>query len=90
VTRAKWWPITPNGSDFASSGNLLWGDEVTDIMDEALNQIFLEFVEIQGRKPTQPELIAGLLFSLSGFEEKHPAPRTNVVPLVRREKKGRK
>lgn len=85
-----WWTATPDGGSFASSGNLLWGDSVADIMDEALFKIVKEFQRDHGRKPTQPEVLSGLLFSLpsalededEGDEEKSPLP-PGVLRLIR-------
>lgn len=84
-----WWSATEDGGSFATSGNLVWGDSVADIMDEALEKIVREFQDAQGRKPTRPELISGLLFSLptaleneENKKEQSSLP-TNVLRLIR-------
>lgn len=43
----------------------IWGDQVADIMDEAIEAIVKEFKEATGRKPTLTEMQKGLNFSLS-------------------------
>lgn len=85
-----WWNATEDGGSFATSGDLVWGDSVADIMDEALEKIVREFQDAQGRKPTRPELISGLLFSMptaleeDDRQEDTPSPLpTNVLRLIR-------
>jgi hypothetical protein len=83
-----WWTATEDGGSFATSGNLMWGDSVADIMDEALAKIVKEFQDAHGRKPTQPELISGLLFSLPTALEDEEEPESSLPPNVLRMIRG--
>ena len=86
-----WWKASEDGGSFATSGNLLWGDSVADIMDEALTKIVQEFQDAHGRKPTQPEILSGVLFSLPTAleDEDHEEPESSlpsgVLRLIRGE-----
>jgi hypothetical protein len=65
-----WWRAGKDGSSLhAEETGLVWGDGPADIMDDAIEKIVAEFLRDYGRKPTQDELIAGLLFALSIYEE---------------------
>jgi hypothetical protein len=75
-----WWTATEDGGSFATSGNLVWGDSVADIMDEALEKIVKDFQDVYGRKPTQAELISGLLFSMPTTLEEVPEVSESALP----------
>ena len=78
-----WWRAGKDGSSLhLEETGLVWGDSVADIMDDAIDRIVQEFSAEGGRRPTEEELKAGLLFSLGGYEE--PSLRelaTNVGPI---------
>lgn len=61
-----WWQITPDGGQIKGATSMLWGDELADIMDEALIKINEAYEREWGRTPTIAELQAGLRFSLGG------------------------
>jgi hypothetical protein len=65
-----WWRAGKDGSSLhAEDTGLVWGDGPADILDDAIEAIVAEFTGAYGRKPTQEELKAGLLFSLSIYDE---------------------
>lgn len=45
---------------------LIWGDQMADILDDALWDIVACFAKDMGRLPTKEEVITGILFSLGG------------------------
>ena len=58
-----WWKQDDEGNSFAMESDLIWGDGPADVLDPALESIFAQFQEARGRKPTEAELKAGLMFS---------------------------
>lgn len=58
-----WWKQDTEGHSFVEESELRWGDGPADIMGPALGAIFTQFQEKYGRKPTEEELKAGLMFS---------------------------
>lgn len=65
-----WWTQNEQGHSFAKAkgDELLWGDNVADILDGAIDSITDEFDKAYDRKPTKAELRAGLEFSLGGLK----------------------
>jgi hypothetical protein len=65
-----WWSQNEEGHSFANRATdgpeMLWGDGVADIIDNALADISAEFQRDCNRKPTEGEITSGLLFSLRG------------------------
>lgn len=65
-----WWSQDEDGHSFAQADevDMVWGDSVADILDNALSLITEEFRVVFNRKPTDAELLAGMRFSLGGRE----------------------
>lgn len=59
-----WWNQTEEGTSFAASDELKWGDGPADVMDDAIEQITAQFQSAFGRAPTRQEFEAGFKFSL--------------------------
>lgn len=60
-----WWSTDHHGVSFAKDVDdpeMVWGDSVADILDDAVAKIIAEFQQDWGRKPTMSELRAGLEF----------------------------
>lgn len=81
-----WWKQDEEGQSFAHADfavEMLWGDHVADIMDNAVAEIIKVYEQFLDRRPTKAEMIAGLKFSLGTFDENMqdlepthmPAPR---------------
>lgn len=47
---------------------LVWGDDVADVFDNAVDEIKDKFLQAWGRKPLRAELVSGLLFCLGSYE----------------------
>lgn len=61
-----WWTTNKQGKSFAQDSKnpeMVWGDSVADIMDDALDKIIKEFERTWSRVPTVEELEAGVRFS---------------------------
>jgi len=67
-----WWHQDEEGHSFC--GEMLWGDSVADIMDNAIADITKEFSKEKQRTPTKDELRAGLEFSLGGILDPEEVP----------------
>lgn len=65
-----YWNQNEQGESFATpeQGEMVWGDQPADVMDDALDKIVEVFQRDTGRKPTKREVRAGLLFSLRGAD----------------------
>jgi len=61
-----WWQITKTPVRSPGATGMLWGDELADIMDGALDQIKAAYQREWGRPVTRSELEAGFQFSLGG------------------------
>lgn len=61
-----WWLSSENGNSFASEKDAIgwWGDGPADAIDAALDDIYRQFDECLGRKPTKQELVSGFMFSI--------------------------
>jgi hypothetical protein len=77
-----WWVQDKDGHSFARSGRLLWGDEVADVVDEALARIVEIFSDQIGRPPTGAEIRAGVIFSLRGADLTDEPSASSQVPYV--------
>ena len=61
-----YWNQTEEGHSLVRENTgLLWGDQPADAMGDALDRIIGFFKRDLGRLPTEAEVKAGLLFSLS-------------------------
>ena len=60
-----YWEQDAEGHSFVRGTHLIWGDAPADIMGTALDEIVAVFKRDVGRLPTETEVKAGLLFSLS-------------------------
>lgn len=61
-----YWRQTEDGHSMAmEETGLIWGDQPADIMFDALDKIIAVFKRDVERLPTEDEVKAGLLFSLS-------------------------
>ncbi|KKM08346.1 hypothetical protein LCGC14_1724810 [marine sediment metagenome] len=61
-----YWNQTESGASLVNyPTGLIWGDQPADAMDEALEKIIDYFRRDWERLPTEAEVKAGLLFSLS-------------------------
>lgn len=70
-----YWTTDANGNSGVFDdieGDLVWGDQPADIVDDALDKVLATFVHDMGRLPTQAEIIAGLKFSLPTLLERLP------------------
>jgi hypothetical protein len=68
-----WWNSSPEGASLQSKDNgHYWGDGPADIMDTAIEEIREQFRLSMGREPMLSELLAGLRFSASVFDELTP------------------
>lgn len=70
-----YWTTDANGNSGVFEdieGDLRWGDQPADIIDDALDQVLATFVHDLGRLPTQAEIVAGLKFSLPTLLERLP------------------
>lgn len=74
-----YWKQSEEGASLQCKGELTWGDAPADIMGNALREICDVFLFDRDRLPTEEEVKAGLLFSLSTSlkraEERHKAPQ---------------
>jgi len=65
-----WWTTNETGHSFThSEPEMLWGDSVADILDDAISHIVAEFKESIGRDPTLAELQAGFKFATNVYED---------------------
>ena len=61
-----YWNQTEEGDSLViEDTELVWGDQPADAMGDALDRIIAFFRRDLGRLPTEAEVKAGLLFSLS-------------------------
>lgn len=59
-----WWQINSDGANFdVRATGLIWGDELADIMDEAIDKIRSAYKREWQREITAAELHAGFRFS---------------------------
>ncbi len=65
-----YWKQNEQGESLQCEGDMIWGDQPADIMGHALDEIIATFHRDVGRKPTEVEIKAGLLFSLHGALER--------------------
>lgn len=64
------WNASPEGHALQPEDTgLMWGDDPADIFDFAVLNIGDSFKRSLGRRPTKAELIAGLKYSLGGYDE---------------------
>lgn len=80
-----WWSQNEEGHSFAeadSGEEMLWGDGPADAIDNAIDQIKIEFVRDHGRLPTGAELMAGLTFSTRRALDHLPTSTVGVPRLT--------
>jgi hypothetical protein len=59
-----WWNTNSDGKSLVTEDTgLIWGDEVADVLDEAITRIYDIFLRTMGRPPSKDELLAGMRFS---------------------------
>lgn len=59
-----WWQIMPDGGKTTGATGMIWGDQLADILDDAIDKINTVYEREWGRSPTIAELRAGVRFSL--------------------------
>ncbi len=67
-----WWNQTKEGESFATDDSLLWGDGPADVFDNAIREIVAQFEDKgygPGRRPLKQEIVSGLMFSLSIYDD---------------------
>lgn len=69
IATLGWWQIGTDGENMDTRATgLLWGDELADILDDALDQIRAAYRKQWGRPITHAELEAGFHFQHRGEE----------------------
>lgn len=61
-----WWQIDKHGVRADGATGAIWGDEIADLMDHAVDQIREIYAREFGREPAEAEFEYGLRFSLHG------------------------
>lgn len=63
-----WWSHGKDGNSFSEDSEMVWGDSVADIVDNAIMHVVAEFKHTWDRPPTLAELEAGFKFSTNVYE----------------------
>ncbi len=84
-----WWTQDEEGHSFAHAEGkeMMWGDAVADIMDEALDQIIQHYERFLNRRPTKSEIMAGLKFSTNTLDENMNELPIEALPEAKPERK---
>lgn len=65
-TDMGYWSQHADGTSFAVDSDMVWGDQPSDILDDAIDKAVEVFTRDVGRAPTKEEMLAGFKFCLGG------------------------
>lgn len=68
-----YWDMGVGGGSFEKSSpdednQMVWGDQVADIVDGAIDKIKIAFLMDMGRMPSKAEIRNGIMFSTNGLD----------------------
>jgi len=85
-----WWGFKKDGKTAIRGQKIdgYWGDSVADAVDNAIEHVFIDFLETIGRFPTVKELKYGIDFSLNPISDANEKYRAAIeISVLRKSKK---